>query len=48
MAWKVEMGSSFLNLIIIYFKMWIVKEKTKNEAYENNHGELKLTWYIYF
>jgi hypothetical protein len=32
MIWNVKMGSNFLNPIITYSKMLIIKEKTKNEA----------------
>lgn len=32
------MGYSFLNEIIIYPKMVIIKEKTKNEVWKTNNG----------
>jgi hypothetical protein len=43
MAWEVKMAYSFLNEIIIYPKMVIIKEKTKNEVWKTNNGGLWFT-----
>lgn len=37
------MGYNFLNAVIIYPKMVKIKEKTKNEVWENNNGGLWFT-----